>query len=134
MSRLSAFLHPVVTDETREVVISERFQDKEGKTLPFVIKALTQAENEHIGKLCTNAKGEFDDVAYTQRVIVAATVDPDFSASEMLKTYSPNPQEPLVSPLQVPGRMLLAGEYAKLAKEIMHLSGFDVDLAELAKN
>lgn len=134
MSRLSAFLNPAVDkDETKEVIVSKRFLDEEGNPLPFVIRALTQAENESFVKLSTK-KGEFNKHEYTQRVIVAATVDPDFATIEMRQTYSPDPNNPLVSPLLVPGQMLLAGEYARLGDEILEFSGFGQDLTELAKN
>ena len=39
-----------------------------------------------------------------------------------------------MDPLEVPGRMLLAGEYERLSREILSLSGFDDDLEEQAKN
>ena len=39
MSRLSAFLHPETVQETKEVVISQRFKDKDEKVVPFTIKA-----------------------------------------------------------------------------------------------
>ena len=45
MSNLQAFMTPN-TEETREVIISDRFKDKDGKVVPFVIKSLSQAENE----------------------------------------------------------------------------------------
>ena len=49
MSNLQAFMTPN-TEETREVIISDRFKDKDGKVVPFVIKSLSQAENEEIKK------------------------------------------------------------------------------------
>ena len=61
--------------------------------------------------------------------MVAATVEPDFRSEELCKAYS------TMDPLEVPGRMLLAGEYGRLSKEIMRLSGFaEDDLEEQAKN
>ena len=41
MSKLSAFLHPVAVQEEKEVVVSRRFQDEDGKPVPFRIRALT---------------------------------------------------------------------------------------------
>lgn len=73
---------------------------------------------------------EFDNVAYTRRLVVSATVTPDFSSAEMCTAYG------VMDPLEVPGRMLLAGEYTRLADEISKLSGFSdpEDLEEQAKN
>lgn len=135
MSRLSAFLHPAAVQETKEVIISRRFKDEKGEPAPFVIKALSQAENEEIGKQCKRGRdGEPDNTEYTRRIVVAATVEPDFANKELLAALSPNPDMPLLNPLKAPGRMLLAGEYAKLVKEIMEFSGFDEDLVTAAKN
>jgi len=37
MSNLSAFLHPVQAEETREVTISQRFLGADGRPVPFKI-------------------------------------------------------------------------------------------------
>ena len=42
MSKLSAFLHPVVENKEKEVVISNRFLDEKGNPIPFKIRAITQ--------------------------------------------------------------------------------------------
>lgn len=137
MSRLSAFLHPETVQETKEVVISQRFKDKDEKVVPFTIKALSQAENEAISKRCqqkSRGKDEIDNIEYTQRIVVAGTVEPNFADKELLAAFGPSPETPLLNPLELPGIMLRAGEYARLVKEIMELSGFDEDLAAAAKN
>lgn len=133
MSRLAAFLHPAKLDEQKEIFISERFCDESGRPAPFTIKALSQAENEAIGKKCL--KGDkWDDIEYTQRLVLAATVEPNFADKELLAAFSPDPASPLLDPLQLPGRMLRTGEYSKLVNEIMQLSGFDRDITAAAKN
>ena len=66
--------------------------------------------------------------------MVAGTVEPNFADKELLAAFGPSPETPLLNPLELPGIMLRAGEYARLVKEIMELSGFDEDLAALAKN
>lgn len=136
MSNLNAFLHPVQGDETREVLISKRFLGGDGKPVPFRIRPLTQEENDAITRRClrqTKVNGQLaerlDNVAYSRRLVVAATVEPDFQSEQLCKAYG------TMDPLEVPGRMLLAGEYSRLSKEIMQISGFaDGDLEEQAKN
>lgn len=64
MSRLDAFLHPVQTEDTREVVISKRFVDKDGKPVPFKIRSITQEENNGIIKACTRRSKNRDGGAY----------------------------------------------------------------------
>jgi len=138
MSNLSAFLHPVQAGETREVVVSKRFLGEDGRPVPFKIRALTQEENNHLTKQSMGpAKGgrrgerELDAIAYGSRVIVAATLEPDFRSEELCRAYG------TLDPLEAPGKMLLAGEYKRLTDAIMELSGFAEDpeeLGEAAKN
>ena len=96
---------------------------------------LTQEENDELTKKSMHlAKGgrrgekELDRIGYNRRILVAATVSPDFSNEELCTAYG------TMDPLEVPGRMLLAGEYDRLSREILALSGFDEDLEEQAKN
>lgn len=126
MSKLSAFLHPVAVQEEKEIVISSRFQDEKGEPVPFKIRSLTQEENDRITKQATRqikVNGQpldkLDSGDYSRRVIVAATVEPDFQSKEMCDAYG------VLDPLQVPGKMLLAGEFSKLARAIAELSGFN---------
>lgn len=134
MSKLSAFLHPVTTSEEKEVVISNRFQDENGQPVPFKIRALTQEENDRITKQATRqtkVNGQtvekLDSVDFSRRMVVAATVEPDFQAKELCDAYG------VLDPLQVPGKMLLSGEYAKLMNAITDLSGFG-DAGDEVKN
>lgn len=131
MSKLSAFLHPVTAQEEKEVVISKRFVDGQGNPAPFRIRALTQEENDRITKQATRqvkVNGQIverlDNVDFSRRMVVAATVEPDFSSKEMCDAYG------VLDPLLVPGKMLLSGEYGRLMAEITQLSGFGDDTAE----
>lgn len=133
MASLSAFLHPEIPEE-QEIIISERFKE-EGKPVPFKIRPLTQEEADRLRKQYTRkVKGEkiIDADRLTAAIIVAATVEPDFANTELCAAYN------TMDPLQVPGKMLLAGEYMKLSDAIMRLSGMDdeseAEEAEEAKN
>lgn len=126
MSKLSAFLNPVSAGEEKEVVISNRFVDEKGAVVPFKIRAITQEENDEIIKKSTRRVKEngqtverLDNVEFSRRMVVTATVEPDFTQKEMCEAYG------VIDPTMVPGKMLLSGEYAKLMKEISALSGFD---------
>lgn len=134
MSKLSAFLHPVVENKEKEVVISNRFLDEKGNPIPFKIRAITQEENDAILKLATRRVKEngqtvekLDNVDFSRRMVVAATVFPDFKEKELCDAYG------VMDPLLVPGKMLLSGEYSRLMREITTLSGFDT-LEEEIKN
>ena len=117
------------------MVIYDRFLDEQGQPVPFKIRALTQEENDQITKQATRqikVNGQplerLDSTDYTRRVIVAATVEPDFRAKEMCDAYG------VLDPLLVPGKMLFSGEYAKLGREIMALSGAENGLEDEVKN
>ena len=108
MSALSAFLHPAVPTEEKELVISKRFLGADGKPVPFKIRALTQEENSSLLKASTRKKkvgqqwqDEMDANEYSSRMIVAATVFPDFHSAELCENYNTK------DPVQVPGKMLL---------------------------
>ena len=134
MSKLSAFLHPVNIENEKEVIISNRFVDEKGAVVPFKIRAITQEENDAIVKKATKRIKEngqitekLDNVEFSRRMVIAGTVEPDFSAKEMCDAYG------VLDPALVPGKMLLSGEYARLMKEISALSGFD-SIEEEVKN
>lgn len=138
MSNLSAFLHPVQAEEVQEVIVSRRFLGEDGKPVPFKIRPLTQEENNRLTKQSmVPVKGgrrgerELNAIEYGSRVIVAATVEPDFRSEELCRAYG------TMDPLEVPGKMLLAGEYKRLTDAVMELSGFSEDAGDLeeeAKN
>jgi len=127
MSRLSAFLHPTVTQVEEEVVISKRFLNEKGEPAPFKVRSLTQEENDALIKRSTRTvkdrngpdRERLDNIEYTRRLVVTATVEPDFSSKEICDQYG------VMDPLLVPGKMLLPGEYRKLTEKIMELSAFD---------
>lgn len=144
MSKLYDFLHPVAVQEEREVVVSRRFVqrdekgepilDKNGEAVPkpFRVRAISQAENDALVKAATltykdrtGAKvKDFDRQKYVRSLIVAATVEPDFRDKELCEGFG------TLDPAEVPGKMLLAGEFQKLADAISELSGFDDDDVE----
>lgn len=121
MASLSAFLNPIIPDE-QEVIISKRFIE-DGKPVPFKIRPITQEENNALIKQCTvtkkGARGterKLDTDKYSASLVVAATVEPDFRNADLCKAFG------TLDPLQVPAKMLLTGEYQRLADAILALS------------
>lgn len=121
MADLYAFLHPVKPEDvTEDVVISDRFKDQNGNVVPFKIKALTKGKVEQLARQCRvkNKSKDFDtNVELGTRMIVEATVYPDFTSSELCEAYG------TLDPLEVVSKMLLYGEANKLAAAISKLSG-----------
>ena len=136
MSNLSAFLHPVTMQEEKEVVISKRFLDEDGKPAKFKIRSVTQDEADALLKQSTRTvkkrdgsmEQTVDDQNFNRRLIVAATVMPDFRAKELCDAYG------VLDLLLVPGKMLFSGEFSNLLREILDLSGLTNSLEDEAKN
>jgi len=123
MSALKAFLQPSVEGITKEVIISERFKDEDGNPVPFVIKAISQKENEKLARMCRKTAKvdgipveKTDSILYTRRLILACVQEPDFSDQEMCKYYGTE------DPLEVPSQMLSVGEYNRLSNAILELN------------
>ena len=148
MSNLSAFLHPVTMQEEKEVYISHRFvrRDEDGNPIlgpdgkpipePFRIRSVTQDEADALLKQSTRTvkkrDGSFeqsvDNQDFNRRLIVAATMVPDFRAKELCDAYG------VLDPLLVPGKMLFSGEFNRLLGEIIDLSDLGTSLEDEAKN
>ena len=123
MGDIKAFLQPPVMDETREVVVSERFKGADGKPVPFIIRSIDQETNEKLIKQATTRKKmngqilqELNNDKYAKLLISACVVEPDFRNADLCAHYK------TVNPLDVPGRMLSVGEYSKLVKEIQEMN------------
>ena len=125
MSSLKAFLNPVQV-ENKEVVVSNRFME-EGKVIPFVIRPITQKENELLIKKYTrkDKKGNdnFNRTEYVQALTASAVVFPNLNDAKLQDKYGLGETEALKN-------MLLVGEYATLAQEVQSLSGLDTDINE----
>lgn len=136
MSNLSAFLHPVTVQEEKEIVISRRFLDEDGNPAKFKIRSITQDEADALLKQSTRTVKKrdgslgrtVDDQDFNRRLIVAATLVPDFRSTELCGAYG------VMDPLMVPGKMLFSGEFSNLLREILDLSGLGGSVEDEAKN
>ena len=126
MSSLNAFLHPVQA-ENREVIVSNRFQEN-GKPVPFVIRPITQQENEEFIRKHTkrDKKGNevFDRINYNRELTATAVVEPDLNNAELQKRWGT-----LGAPKTL-AKMLYVGEFATLMQAALDLSGLDKDINE----
>lgn len=137
MGDIKAFLLPPVMEETKEAVITKRAKGPDGKPVPFVLRAIDQEANDKLirraqrtNKVNGQTVRELDTEKYGKLLISACVIEPNFKDAELCAYYK------TVDPLDVPGKMLSSGEYAKLMQEINSLNGFeDIDgLEETAKN
>ena len=138
MSNLAGFFKPLYTEETREVVISDRFVDENGKPIPFKLKSLSQEQMRDIAKRSIREKivngkktQETDTDLFISRCLVTACLQPDFKDEELCKNYG------TIDPFELPQKMLLAREYDKLGRVFIDMNGLEsgeFDLGEVTKN
>lgn len=127
MSSLSAFLNPVQA-ENKEVIVSERFREN-GKTVPFVIRPITQQENETLMKKHRSVDKksgveQFNRISYNRELTAMAVVEPDLNNAELQKRYG------VLGADKVLSAMLYVGEYGTLVEAVQELSGLDQDINE----
>jgi hypothetical protein len=125
MSSLKAFLNPIQV-ENKEVIISNRFME-DGKPVPFIIRPITQKENEQLIRKYTkkDKKGveTFNRTEYVQALTASAVVFPNLADAKLQDVYGFGETETLKN-------MLLVGEYATLAQAVQSLSGLDSNINE----
>lgn len=126
MSSLKAFLNPI-KPENKEVIVSDRFQEN-GKPVPFIIRPITQKENELLLKKYTkrDKRGNeiFDRTGYIHELVASAVVFPDLKNAELQQAYG------VLGETELLKAMLLVGEFATLAQAVQELSGLDIDINE----
>ena len=127
MSSLSAFLNPVQT-ENKEVIVSDRFREN-GKTVPFVIRPITQQENENLMKKHRSVDKksgveQFNRISYNRELTAMAVVEPDLNNAELQKRYG------VLGADKVLSAMLYVGEHGTLMEAVQELSGLDQDINE----
>lgn len=128
---LSCFFRSRVRDDLQEsILISERFcQEESEEPSEFVIRGVSEAENAELKEASRRPAADgtirFDQKAYCDRLIIAATVYPNFKNLELQRSWGALNAEELL------GKMLLAGEYAKLLAAVKRLSGFDETIGSL---
>ena len=137
MSVLKGFLQPSPMEETKEVIISDRFKDENGKPLPFKLRKIDSETSESLMKRCRRKERvngqiitEVDNAKYTKLLVLACVVSPNFKDSEMCDFYK------VINPEDVPSRMLSIGEFSRLSDEIMKFNDFDTpeDIENEVKN
>ena len=128
---LYAFLNQVQTEEEKEIIVSDRFRDRDGNVIPFKIRSLSQNELDDIVRRTSKVKmikglrvESVDPLEVSNRIVVAATIQPPFDDKTLCDHYG------VLDPVSVPGKMLRPGEFNKLLDAISALSGYDEDAIE----
>ncbi|MCQ5130632.1 phage portal protein [Butyricicoccus faecihominis] len=129
--------------ENRKVTVSKRFV-KDGKAIPWEIRAITNDEDETLRKNFMRrvpAPGkagkrgqyvqDFDGPGYMSALCAACVVYPNLNDAALQDSYKVKDAEALLR------AMLTPGELGDLAAEVQEHCGFDVSMAdkvEEAKN
>lgn len=119
MGNLGAYLRPVPAGKTKEIFL-ENFKDEDGKKIPFVVKAITQKENEMIVKRNTE-KGKLNNVAYGNELIVTCLETPNLKDTELCSFYG------VMDPIEVPSLMFTIGEKQAIMDAISDIN--DIKMA-----
>jgi len=127
---LAAFLRCNVRSGLQvEVELSERFKAADGGTVKFLLRAVTEAENQELKRAaCREKNGRvyLDRERYEAALVVASCVRPNFKSSALQADWG------VVGAVDLLRKMLLAGEYERLVKEVRRVCGFDVPTESLA--
>ncbi len=135
MGKLQEFLmaNEVNKEETVEVQVSQL-------PAPFTIRAISEKENKAIRKSCQKTtidkktrqkQTETDTDLYSNRLVVACCVDPNFKDAELQAKYGVRGAEDLIDVLLKPG------QFTELLMAVQEINGFADDVNELrdeAKN
>ncbi|GIQ70765.1 phage portal protein [Xylanibacillus composti] len=134
MSNLSFFYADNAAGSSEErVVISNRFTDHDGVPLEWVLRSITERENEACRKAATKREKGRNGVAvsdtdfnlYVAKMAVASVVFPDLKDAGLQDSYNVRGAEELLR------AMLLPGEYADLVQHVQRLNGFEKDMNEM---
>ena len=122
MSFRAFFKENVKTKANEKVVISDRFTDESGNSLPFEIKALTSeidnALRDEATTITPTGQTKFDINKYTTMLVAASVVCPDLGNAELQDSYGVKTKTALLSV------MLLPGELQELSLKVQKINGF----------
>lgn len=130
---LSAFFaQNVVSEQMEDFIVSERFKDKDGKSIAWKLRSMTEEENEQCRKSATKRekKGgkyitETNPEEYIAKLVTASVLFPVLKDAALQKSYGVMGETALLK------KMLLPGEYAALSMKVQEINGFDRDTNEL---
>jgi hypothetical protein len=124
------------TVEEKEVIVSNRYIDDEGKIIPFVLKPIETERIKEIENECTEPvfeKGRkvgerLNTERFMTKVGIESTVYPNFKDKDLLKSYN------VVDPVDlVPKILSIGGEFTLWIKEIAKINGLDDDFEEMVE-
>ena len=118
--------------ETEDVVVSQRFKDKDGKPIPWKIRSITEEENTALRKSCMKRiKGrngytnELNTDDYLGKMVAESVIYPDPKDAALQDNHGVKGAESLLR------KMLLPGEYSTLLQKVQEINGYDKEIGDL---
>ena len=107
---------------------------------PFVVKAISERENDRLKKSATDKRrvkggrieSDFNTDKYTDLLVAQCVVTPDLNNAELQEFYGTHGD-----PAETLKAMLMAGEYSQIQEQLLDINGFgetDDELVEEVKN
>jgi len=138
MSLSSFFKENVSVVENIEYVVSDRFEDENGNSERWILRALSPSEEAEIKRMATSRKavkyGKYEEYTdnnkYLNMLVASSIVYPNLKDSELQDSYGIKGADNLLQ------EMLTLGEYTNLAIKVQELNGLSPfeELVEEAKN
>jgi len=135
MNDLSMFFAGnAIASEPEAIVVSERFKDKDGKPMLWLLRPISEEMNEQLRlsstKRVPGKKGvmvpETNIPEYLAKLAAACIEFPNLNDAELQSSYGVRGTDILIR------KMLLSGEYAALLEKVQQLNGFDQNVNELS--
>lgn len=128
-----------IEKENEFIPVSESFKDKNGDTILWEVRQLTNEEMKHIKKTCVkqvkdkrgNVTMETDTDKMLSLMAATSTVYPDLKNAEVQNSYG------VLGEVALLEAMLSVGELLAYQQEINRINGFDIsfdDKVDEAKN
>lgn len=115
-------------ESTESYIASDKFIDKDGRPIPWTIRAISADEDQALKEKFTSRTTDkrtgmrsesFDQNSYVIGLAVRGVVEPDLTDRGLQKSYDCKNSFYLIQ------KMLSAGELQRLALKVIELSGLD---------
>ncbi len=121
----------LVEGMTKDIPISDRLRDENGKLYTATIKTVSQKEIKELRrkhtKIDKDGKPTVNSEAFAEELVVENTLTPNFKDAESIKKTG------CINAYQYLNKVLLSGEVSTLHQAILDFSGFKTDIDKLAE-
>ncbi len=113
--------------EDTEFNVSDRYKDKEGKTVLWKLRPISGDAERGIKAACFK-DNKFDNIKYSEMIAAETVVYPNLGNGKLQDSYRVMGKTSLLN------KMLLAGEKNRLILKALEINGLNISTEELAKD